>query len=197
MGNFSFKGGAAMQAKLEEIASQLSAKTLRVGFLEGATYPDGTSVAEVAVTNEFGGTVTVPEHEATIYRSINEKTGDFRRGGRFVKAEQSNFATTHMVPAHTVTTPPRPYFRQMVEAGKGRWGGELGTLIRTCDFDVGRAMATMGARVSGELQESIRSFSNPANAASTIAKKGFDDPLIETGHMLNSVDSEVVNGSGE
>lgn len=29
-------------------------KTLEVGFFEGSTYPDGTSVAEVAYWNEFG-----------------------------------------------------------------------------------------------------------------------------------------------
>jgi hypothetical protein len=30
------------------------ARTVRVGFLKGATYPDGTSVALVAAINEFG-----------------------------------------------------------------------------------------------------------------------------------------------
>jgi len=48
-------GGEALQRRLDEIAKKLkSAATLRVGFLENATYPDGTPVAMVAAVNEFG-----------------------------------------------------------------------------------------------------------------------------------------------
>lgn len=191
MARATFSGGAAMQEKLREIASKLEAKTLRVGFLEDATYPDGTSVATVAATNEFGGTVTVPEHETKLYRSINEKTGEFRNGGRFVKADQSNFETTHTVPEHTVDVPPRPFFRKMVESGKGHWGADLGGLLRSNDYDADRALELMGEQLEGELQQSIRDFTDPGNAPSTIAKKGFDKPLIETSHMLNSVDSDL------
>ncbi|CCE07593.1 conserved hypothetical protein [Bradyrhizobium sp. STM 3843] len=49
------KGGDKLEAALREIAQKVSKPgTLRVGFLEGATYPDGTSVALVAASNEFG-----------------------------------------------------------------------------------------------------------------------------------------------
>ncbi len=36
------------------------------------------------------------------------------------------------------------------------------------------------------------SFDSPANAASTIRKKGFDNPLIETGKLANGVKTKVV-----
>lgn len=36
------------------------------------------------------------------------------------------------------------------------------------------------------------SFDSPANAASTIQNKGFDNPLIETGKLANGVKSKVV-----
>ncbi len=39
---------------LNNIASNLSEKQLKVGFIDGATYPDGTPVAMVAATNEYG-----------------------------------------------------------------------------------------------------------------------------------------------
>lgn len=51
----SFSGGEALEKKLAELAEKLGeSKTLRVGFLEGATYPDGESVPMVAAANEFG-----------------------------------------------------------------------------------------------------------------------------------------------
>lgn len=39
---------------LGDIASKIKPLQVKVGFMEGATYPDGTSVAMVATSNEFG-----------------------------------------------------------------------------------------------------------------------------------------------
>lgn len=47
-----------MTKKLEEIAASMGGGSVSVGFMEGATYSDGTPVAAVAFWNEFG----VPAH---------------------------------------------------------------------------------------------------------------------------------------
>lgn len=39
---------------LDSVGSELASKQLKVGFLEGSTYPDGTPVPMVAAVNEFG-----------------------------------------------------------------------------------------------------------------------------------------------
>ncbi|MGG2139976.1 hypothetical protein [Symbiopectobacterium sp. RP] len=39
---------------LNNVARQLESKQVTVGFIDGATYPDGTPVAMVAATNEYG-----------------------------------------------------------------------------------------------------------------------------------------------
>ena len=44
------------------------------------------------------------------------------------------------------------------------------------------------------LKDSITTFDDPANAPRTIEKKGFDNPLIETGFMRDSVDWRVSKG---
>jgi hypothetical protein len=50
-----FTGGEAVEEKLREIAAKIGkAGTLRVGFLAGSTYPDGTPVAMVAAIQEYG-----------------------------------------------------------------------------------------------------------------------------------------------
>jgi hypothetical protein len=191
-----FTGGAALEAKLREIAAKVGKpNTVRVGFLEDATYPDGTPVALIAATNEYGGTVTVPAHDVTINRSI-KSDGTFNKNGQFVKADKANFSTTHHVEEHTVTIPSRPFFRDMIQKRKGEWPEQLGKIIKAADYDEALALGRMGKLVSEQLQESIREFSRPGNAESTIAKKGKDNPLIDSGHMLNSVDSEVREGDG-
>lgn len=186
-----FKGGEKLEQKLREIAEKAGkASTVRVGFLEGATYPDGTPVASIAAVNEYGGTAEVPEHEVTINRNL-KSNGEFAQNGRFVKAEKANFQTAHTVEAYTITIPARPYFRGMIQKNKGDWGPALGKIVKASDYDSSVALARLGKMVEEQLQDSIREFNDPKNAKSTVAKKGFDDPLVESAHMLNSVDSEV------
>lgn len=49
------KGGNKLAAALKKISANASKKaTLSVGFLEGSTYPDGTSLPMVAALQEFG-----------------------------------------------------------------------------------------------------------------------------------------------
>lgn len=50
-------GADGVSKALEEIARKMGGGEVAVGFMEGATYPDGTPVAAVAFWNEFGKTV--------------------------------------------------------------------------------------------------------------------------------------------
>jgi len=143
------KGGDKLEARLKEILAKVQNSTeVRVGFLEGATYEDGTSVAEVAAYNEYG----VP--------SRNQ--------------------------------PPRPFFRGMIKEKSPNWGESLSALLVKNNYDANKALALMGHGISGQLRESIQKFTSPGLAESTIAAKGgVNKPLIDTGHMFNSVDFEV------
>jgi hypothetical protein len=92
---------------------------------------------------------------------------------------------------HNVTIPPRPAFRNMIAAKNSEWGPVLGNLLKQEQYDAPRALDTLGTGIAGQLQQSIRDFSDPPNAPSTIAAKGFDKPLIDTGDMVRAVDHEV------
>lgn len=48
------QGGKFLIEEINKIAESMAKGTVSVGFMSGATYPDGESVAEVAFTNEFG-----------------------------------------------------------------------------------------------------------------------------------------------
>ncbi|MEY0837378.1 hypothetical protein AB7238_14215 [Providencia alcalifaciens] len=49
---------SGLEKYLNGLSERLNATEVRVGFINGETYPDGTSVAEVAYKNEYG----VPEN---------------------------------------------------------------------------------------------------------------------------------------
>lgn len=145
MAERTLSGGDALMRRLSEIAESMGGGSVSVGFMEEATYPDGTPVAAVAYWNEYG---------------------DSNR-------------------------PPRPFFRRMIAEESPSWTRKMARLAKATDYDGPRVMGLMGEDISGALQQSINEFSEPALAESTIAKKGFEKPLIDTGHMLNSITSVV------
>lgn len=141
-------GGWKLNTALRDIAARIGApQEVRVGFLEGSTESDGTSMPLVAALDEFG------------------------------------------VPAHG--QPPRPYFRGMIERHKDEWPEQLGKVLVHQDYNATIALGLMGQKIEAELVQSIRDLVSPPLAPSTIERKGFDKPLIDTGDMWKGVASEV------
>lgn len=143
------KGGKKLEQQIAAIAKAMgtSARTLRVGFLENSTYPNGTPVALVAAVQNFG--------------------------------------------APRAGIPPRPFFSNMVKSKSPGWPLDLAKALRATDFDSDRALKIMGEAIAGDLRQSITDTNEPPLKAATIKRKGFSKPLVDTGHMLQSVDFEV------
>jgi hypothetical protein len=95
----------------------------------------------------------------------------------------------------TSKAPPRPFFSNMVEEKQDGWGDALGKLCKEHDYDIPKVMGLMGEGIKGQLQESIVQFTDPQDSDETKARKQFKhadtSTLVDTGHMLNSVDYEV------
>jgi hypothetical protein len=87
--------------------------------------------------------------------------------------------------------PPRPFFRRMISAKQNEWAPAIADLLKSNGMDAEKALELAGAAIAGQLRQSITDLVDPPLAPSTIAKKGFDKPLIDTGQMLSSVDHEV------
>lgn len=135
-------GGQNVERYFRDLAQKVRrGGTLDVGFMAGATYPDGTPVPLVAALNEFG----------------------------------------------TAKSPPRPFFRNMIAAKSSGWGPAAGKLLVSNNYDVRTTLTLVGEGIKGQLQQSIRDLQSPVLAPSTIKRKGFSKPLIDTGQMLNSV----------
>jgi hypothetical protein len=140
-----------LMERLENINKQLRSGvklTLRVGFLEGTTYPDGTSVPMVAAIQDLG--------------------------------------------APAAGIPPRPFFRNMIAEHKSEWPGAMKAALISTNYDGEKALAIMGEGIAGQLRQSIVDTNEPPLNPKTIARKGSSKPLVETGHLLQSVDFEIV-----
>ena len=90
--------------------------------------------------------------------------------------------------------PPRPFFRNMIADNKDNWPDDIGRIAQATGFDGEQTLGLMGEHIKGQLQQSIRELMEPPLSPVTVEKKGFDKPLIDTGHMLNSVDYDIRDG---
>lgn len=87
--------------------------------------------------------------------------------------------------------PPRPFFRNMIAKNSIGWGILLGDYLVNNDFDAKISLSKLGENMINQLQDSIVELTDPPLSPVTIAKKGFDKPLIDTSHMLHSITKEL------
>lgn len=87
--------------------------------------------------------------------------------------------------------PPRPFFRNMIANKQTEWPGAIAINLRDTGYDAQVALDRVGFGIAGQLRQSIIDTNSPPLALSTILRKGHAKPLIETSHMINSVDHEV------
>lgn len=81
--------------------------------------------------------------------------------------------------------PARPYLDVGVETGTKEYleiiqEGIVKGLTKE------QIMEQVGASAAGYVQQYMRDLKNPPNAASTIAKKGSDNPLVDSGALVQS-----------
>lgn len=173
----SIKGGDVLVRKLGEIVKKTErGATVNVGFLAGATYPDGTPVAAVAAWQEFG-TKTIPAR--SFFRTM-------------VKAKGPTWpdAVAKLLVANDYD----------VEKVLGLMGmgikGQLQASIISVLAPPLSAITLMLRKMRADDPGLVVTGKTVAEAAARVAvgksSAGVSTkPLIDTGHMINSVDYEV------
>jgi hypothetical protein len=91
--------------------------------------------------------------------------------------------------------PPRPFFRTMIDQQSGTWGKLMAAALKLNNLDSKKALALMGLKIGEQLQQSINTFSGVPLAQSTIDRKGFDKPLIDSHNMIRAVEFVVDEGA--
>ncbi|MEI9625799.1 hypothetical protein [Phytobacter diazotrophicus] len=155
--------------------AKLSGMDVLVGIPEGnAAREDGAPYnnAELGYLQSVGATIQIPEHTTTIYRQV-DANGDLKNDGRFVKARKSNLATTHIVPAQTVTLPPRPFLDIGIEDTQERTTAHL--------------KAAAQYALEGKAEGAERELNNAGQIASDGAKA-----VIEAGDRLAPLSEKTI-----
>ena len=167
----SVSGGNAFSQKLQEIAGKIGDGTavVKIGFLSGATYPDGKPVALIASIQEFGapnnrmfGGSPAPIPPRPFFRRMIAKHRSEWPSGIATQLRETDFD---------------------IEKTLARTGEAISGQLRQSIVDTNSpplSPATLALRgYTGKAYD-------PKDAATFGAK-----PLVHTGHLLQSVDYEV------
>jgi hypothetical protein len=90
----------------------------------------------------------------------------------------------------TERIPERPAMRQGIDSEKGRINKAKETLygkILTGEISAETALGTLGELGQSIIQKSITALRDPANAPSTVKKKGSSNPLIDNGFYVRAI----------
>lgn len=99
-------------------------------------------------------------------------------------------AAIHEFGSKKQNIPPRPFFRHAIAKNKSGWPKLIKAALQARK-DARSALLLVGQVVKEQIQESIREANFTPLSERTVQRKGHDRQLIDTGHMLNSVDYEV------
>ena len=159
------KGMGSLQAKLKNISkSYASNKQVRAGFLEGATYPDDTRGA-ASSTGDDGAASSTGTPVALV-------------------------AAVHEFGAPAKGIPVRSFMRTAIAQNNGKWAEQLARGIEATG-NVEGALGLVGEEMASDIRNSIRDEEFTELKPATVNRKGFATPLIDTAHMVHSVDHEV------
>ena len=90
--------------------------------------------------------------------------------------------------------PPRPFMSYSSRLFEPKFSAILKKELVSLKFDSKKAIDKAAKELQADIKESILNWSTPRNAPYTIELKGFDDPLVETLMMTDSVEYKVSSG---
>jgi hypothetical protein len=193
------RGGNQLDRTLDRTVEKLTrANTVRVGFLEGATYPARSRSADKLMKGLDKLNATGPFRKG-------ERPSALRKYRKSVKVKAATFVGAPkpalVLPVATVAywnnfgnarNKARPFFTNMIEQQSPKWGSQLTSILLAAKYDSKLALGRMGVLINDQLVKSMNDW--PAdNAPLTVAIKGFNKGLVDKGVMLRSTAYQVLS----
>lgn len=148
----------------------LNLKQLDVGIVNGDEF-----LSMIAWVNDVGATITA--------KNVPYLTIPYKQDGKLKFAKKKS-----------INIPARPFLERTINTKGFKWNSYFADLVQEALEGHGNAntiMHSMGKLMVNDMKSQIKGYIRPHNAPLTIANKGFDDTLIDTGKMLNSIDYRI------
>ncbi len=163
----------------------------------------GEELVTIATANEFGAHIQHPGGQPFIIVDDNttaaQRKSMFRgqrsarvplEGGKvliFLKKGKRGMGVTK---PHEINIPARSFIRSTVDENRAKYERlveKSWNAILDGNTDAKQALVTIGFVVETDVRNKVRNLQDPANAASTVRAKGSENPLVDTGTLLNSI----------
>lgn len=95
----------------------------------------------------------------------------------------------------TQRIPARPFIGSTADEKRREWAeivARINRLVLAGKIDSATASEILGQQMQADIQQKIIDLRSPPNSEATIAKKGSDNPLIDTGAMKDAVKYEIL-----
>lgn len=189
--------------KLMKSLKKLNGSTIKVGV------PDG-EMADIAAVHEFGATITAKKKYLAIplqkkYRNVSPRSvsGLFfvpsksGNGGTLCKArgkgKNAEVEACYWL-TKSVKIPERSFLRSTLDnKGKDFYKfaeKQIDNWLQS-NTSPDAMLDALGLQFRGYVQKNIRDLSSPPNAPLTVALKGSNSPLTDTGQLANSIEYEI------
>lgn len=159
----------------------------------------GKKLVKIAATHEFGATINNPGGQPFII--VDAQGGGGTRaqrsarvplsGGKemvFLKKGKKGMGVTK---PHTIEIPARSFIRSTVDANREKYNTEAAKELQKVLDNGGNslqvALGRMGLLIESNIKNTIVTLKTPPNKEETKRRKGSDNPLIDTGELLNSI----------
>lgn len=180
-----------MSVRIKDIDHGMKATLRRIS--DKANYVDvglqsdeEETLLKIAGANEFGATINHPGGTPYGYQTKNDaKAGKVK----FLK-KGSGFMVLGETKPHKIVIPERSFIRSTVDDNEEKYFRSLNRVMgRIIDGTLNKfqALSFVGQLVEADIKSKIINLDSPANAKSTVRKKGSDNPLVDTGLMGNSI----------
>lgn len=190
--------------RIPEVLADLSIakqKKAKVGYVKGS------EMAKIAAVHEFGMNIkpkngkylAIPTKKAGLDSSPRDFADLFfipTSGGNGLLAKErgKDAFDVYFVLVKQVNIPERSFLRTGTDTNIRAIQAKAQELIADVvngNVSVDRFFKMVGLELKGKIQEYAIDLTNPSNAHLTTENKNSDNPLVDTGNMINSMEVEV------
>ncbi|CUR48490.1 hypothetical protein [Alloalcanivorax xenomutans] len=189
------QGGNKLAQRLRQIRERVERhRGVLVGLPAGSgTEEDGTPLVVIGATHEFGGKIDHPGGTAYGYRTEQ----DAEDGKVRFLAQGQGYMVLGETPPHEIDIPERSFLRVPLRSKQKEIAKAFRHLLpKVIDGQISELtmLHQIGAYGASVCQEAISAGIDPANAQSTIDRKGSSTPLVDDGTMRQSI-TYVIEGA--
>ena len=171
--------------ELAKLLASFDVPVVTVGIHEDSQDPpDGEiTMAALGAVHEFGANINHPGGTDYGYAT---KADAVKGKSRFL-AKGAGFMVLGQTKPHNITIPERAWLVPGFESGLADYSAIIEDGMTADQPDMKQALNRVGVVAVGKVQEFMTNLKAPANAPSTVRKKGSSNPLIDEGLMRSSV----------